>query len=163
MTTGINTRIKEIISDYAVKKSALAAKIGVSSQAISKWLRTGQIDNRHIEKLLELFPTVNRDWLYFGNGEKYRTVNKENGDIEYRENHQIWQEERKSLQKMIQAMFKLIDSQEEYIETLKEDLVKEKGKKVPHSENEKEILGIWQELEEKIHKRAKMQHESLNS
>lgn len=153
MNTRINNRIKEIITEYAVKKSALASKIGVTPQAINKWCTTGQIDNDNIEKLLEAFPFIRRDWLYFGEGEKYKTVDEANTGKKDLENYKLLEKKKEALEKIIQTLFKVIDIQEEYIERLKEDLEIQKGSKVEHIEKKKEDREIWDEIENGIKKR----------
>ena len=72
MKTTINQRIAEIFEERAIKPAAIAKKFKISSTSVGNWLKGGSIKNENIEKLLEFFGDIEREWLFFGDGKKFR-------------------------------------------------------------------------------------------
>ncbi len=63
-------RIKKIAKNFTGSDKALAEKLGFKQATFSGYLNEKRQDNLWpiLPKILELFPTIQRDWLYFGEG-----------------------------------------------------------------------------------------------
>jgi hypothetical protein len=68
----LNQRINELIDEKGIMKSKLAGFLGVTDAAIQNWTRTGGVRHKHLERMLEFFKDIERNWLFFGTGPKYR-------------------------------------------------------------------------------------------
>lgn len=62
-------RIKNIIAKLNLKNETFAAMIGVTPGYVSQWKSGKTIPNDKINKILEVFPNLNKDYLLYGNGE----------------------------------------------------------------------------------------------
>lgn len=64
-------RVKKIAKNFAGSDAALAKKLGYKQQTFFGYLNEKRQDNLWpiLPHVLELFPELNRDWLYFGEGE----------------------------------------------------------------------------------------------
>lgn len=64
-------RIKYIISTSEFSQASVARRIGVVQQVFNQWLNPKSQKNlwEHLPVILEMFPDVRREWLYFGEGE----------------------------------------------------------------------------------------------
>lgn len=64
-------RIKYIISGSEFSQASVARRIGVVQQVFNQWLNPKSQKNlwEHLPVILEMFPDVRREWLYFGEGE----------------------------------------------------------------------------------------------
>lgn len=72
----INDRIKEVVEDSELTKTAFARKLNVSQQYISKLIKTGEPSELFKDALCSAFD-INKEWLETGNGEKKATIDKE--------------------------------------------------------------------------------------
>lgn len=62
-------RIREIIEHYNLSQTAFASQIEVSKGYVSQMLNNIRpITDEIIEKILEAFPDVNRNWFVYGQG-----------------------------------------------------------------------------------------------
>lgn len=63
-------RVKKIAKNFAGSDTALAKKLGYKQQTFFGYLNEKRQDNLWpiLPRILELFPELNRDWLYFGEG-----------------------------------------------------------------------------------------------
>ena len=63
-------RVKKIAKNFAGSDTALAKKLGYKQQTFFGYLNEKRQDNLWpiLPHILELFPELNRDWLYFGEG-----------------------------------------------------------------------------------------------
>lgn len=73
----INERIREIVDESNMTKTAFAKKLNVSQQYISKLTKTGEPSELFKEALCTSFG-INRQWLETGIGPKKSEVDKEN-------------------------------------------------------------------------------------
>lgn len=66
-------RIKYIISSSEFSQASVARRIGVVQQVFNQWLNPKSQKNlwEHLPTILEMFPDVRREWLYFGEGEPF--------------------------------------------------------------------------------------------
>lgn len=64
-------RVKYLLLNGDVSQASIARKIGVLSQSFNQWLNPKSQKNlwEHLPVILEMFPNVRREWLYFGEGE----------------------------------------------------------------------------------------------
>lgn len=63
-----------IIERFGIKTSALEKKLGFSNGAIRDVIaRNGGIKSQTLEKILELYPEISKEWLYSGVGEMIKT------------------------------------------------------------------------------------------
>lgn len=64
-------RIKIIIAHSGDSQATVARHLGVTQQGFNQWLTAKSQKNlwEHLPKILELFPQISRNWLYFGEGE----------------------------------------------------------------------------------------------
>lgn len=74
MKTGINKRIAELFEEHAINAKKLGEIIGVTPQSVNRWPKTGEVKDENLEKLLNFFKDISRDWLYFGTGPKRKPV-----------------------------------------------------------------------------------------
>lgn len=74
-------RIKEISKHFTSSDKALAEKLGFKQATFSGYLNEKRQDNLWpiLPSILELFPSLSRDWLYFGEGSMFkdRTTSEE--------------------------------------------------------------------------------------
>ena len=66
----INDRIRIILDDSGLTRTAFGESLKVSQQYISKLIRTGNPSDLLISDICEKYD-VNEDWLRYGIGEKY--------------------------------------------------------------------------------------------
>lgn len=68
-------RVRLISTDVARSQTDLAKKLGLTQPTFNGYLNEKRQDNLWplLPKILELYPQLNRDWLYFGEGEMYAT------------------------------------------------------------------------------------------
>lgn len=74
-------RISQIISEFCESKADFARKVGEKPQTISNWVARDNGMNV-LNKIIEVFPEINMDWLMTGHGEmlknnKNETIAKE--------------------------------------------------------------------------------------
>lgn len=67
-------RVKEISKHFTSSDKALAEKLGFKQATFSGYLNEKRQDNLWpiLPNILELFPSLSRDWLYFGEGPMFR-------------------------------------------------------------------------------------------
>ena len=67
-------RIKEISKHFTSSDKALAEKLGFKQATFSGYLNEKRQDNLWpiLPNILELFPSLSRDWLYFGEGSMFK-------------------------------------------------------------------------------------------
>ena len=74
-------RIKEISKHFTSSDKALAERLGFKQATFSGYLNEKRQDNLWpiLPSILELFPSLSRDWLYFGEGSMFkdRTTSEE--------------------------------------------------------------------------------------
>lgn len=68
-------RVRLISTDVARSQTDLAKKLGLTQPTFNGYLNEKRQDNLWplLPKILELYPQLNRDWLYFGEREMYAT------------------------------------------------------------------------------------------
>lgn len=66
-------RVRLISTDVARSQTDLAKKLGLTQPTFNGYLNEKRQDNLWplLPRILELYPQLNRDWLYFGEGEMY--------------------------------------------------------------------------------------------
>lgn len=73
----INERIKEVVDESGLTKTAFAKKLNVSQQYISKLIKFGEPSELFKDALCSSFD-INKHWLETGNGNKRQEIDKEN-------------------------------------------------------------------------------------
>lgn len=81
----INDRISEVVNDSGLTKTAIAKKLNVSQQYISKLIKTGEPSELFKYAFCSLF-SINKNWLETGAGEKDAKIDKENQLMEWAAN-----------------------------------------------------------------------------
>lgn len=116
----INKRIKEIRDNFCEGQTKnLAAKLGVSSQAVSNYLRDGyNIGREVIENLLSKFPDINANWLLMGKGDMTKTDSVEK-PIDVTISREVWE--------VIQSQAKSLAKRDDQIDELIKILMAQKG------------------------------------
>lgn len=68
-------RVRTISTEVARSQSDLAKRLELTLSTFNGYLNEKRQDNLWplLPKILELYPQLNRDWLYFGEGEMYAT------------------------------------------------------------------------------------------
>ena len=68
-------RVKEIAKHFTGSDKALAEKLGFKQATFSGYLNEKRQDNLWplLPNILSLFPSLSRDWLYFGEGPMLKT------------------------------------------------------------------------------------------
>lgn len=66
-------RVRVISTEVARSQSDLAKRLGLTLSTFNGYLNEKRQDNLWplLPRILELYPQLNRDWLYFGEGEMY--------------------------------------------------------------------------------------------
>ena len=66
-------RVRLISTDVARSQTDLAKKLGLTQPTFNGYLNEKRQDNLWplLPRILELYPQLNRDWLYFSEGEMY--------------------------------------------------------------------------------------------
>lgn len=70
MGNTVKERLKEIIKDYGIKDSDFCREIGVSQGFISGMRKS--IQPNKIERIAEIYPTWNTEWILTGKGDMYK-------------------------------------------------------------------------------------------
>ncbi|MGI6814550.1 helix-turn-helix transcriptional regulator [Bacteroides sp. KG123] len=71
MGNTVKERLKEIIKDYGIKDSDFCREIGVSQGFISGMRKS--IQPNKIERIAEIYPTWNTEWILTGKGSMYKS------------------------------------------------------------------------------------------
>lgn len=68
-------RVKYLLSTGDISQAGIARKIGVLSQSFNQWLNPKSQKNlwEHLPIILEMFPGVRREWLFFDEGEPFES------------------------------------------------------------------------------------------
>lgn len=66
-------RVKLVASDLAGSETKLATKIGVNQRTLNGYMRGRREDNLWalLPRILQEYPQISRDWLYFDEGEMF--------------------------------------------------------------------------------------------
>ncbi len=61
-------RVREIIKKLAPSQAVFADQLGLKSNTLNGYLKKNRQDNLwpHLHRILELYPQINRDWLFHG-------------------------------------------------------------------------------------------------
>lgn len=64
-------RVKKICSELAGSETKMAMLLGVQQRTFNGYLNESRQENLYglLPKILEAYPQISRDWLYFGEGE----------------------------------------------------------------------------------------------
>lgn len=73
----INDRIREVVDESNLTKTAFAKKLNVSQQYISKLIKTGEPSELFKDALCSTFD-INKEWLETGKGPKRIEIDREN-------------------------------------------------------------------------------------
>lgn len=97
-------------------QNEFSKRIGISAQTLSKYINPKFQDRVRVDlldRIIEVFPAVNRSWLYYDEGEAFVADQPENPDvISLREDVARLETE------LAQARKMLVDTQAKYIELL---------------------------------------------
>lgn len=73
---GVKERLLEFLKAEGITNSEFTRKMGLSPAYIASMRKS--MPPEKVEKLMNLYPQINRDWLIYGDGEMYRDFNDEN-------------------------------------------------------------------------------------
>ncbi len=64
-------RVRRIAVEFAGSETKLAQQLGIQQRTLNGYLNESREENLFpsLSRILELYPQINRDWLYFGEGE----------------------------------------------------------------------------------------------
>ena len=67
----LHERIRNFAKYKDISLTQLAKSLGIAQQTLNQWLKPGSQKNiyEHLPRLLELFPDLSRDWIWFGEGD----------------------------------------------------------------------------------------------
>ena len=77
----VKERLSEFLKKERISKAEFARRMGVSEAYVSAMRKS--LPEARVTKLCELFPTLNRDWLLYGEGDMYKqdpSESKKGGD-----------------------------------------------------------------------------------
>lgn len=68
MNMELYQRVREIIKKLAPSQAVFADQLGLKSNTLNGYLKKNRQDNLwpHLHRILELYPQINRDWLFHG-------------------------------------------------------------------------------------------------
>ena len=74
----LHKRIDFIADKYAISRAKLAKFLGIQQRTMNGYFSLERQHNFYplLPKILELYPEISRDWLYFGEGEPKGKVGK---------------------------------------------------------------------------------------
>lgn len=98
-------RIKEVCVILNVSQTSLASELGLSQSRFNQYLNIKSQKNLwdYLPQILNLFPQLNRNWLYFGEGEMTGNACPHVEDI---------LEEKKELQQKLTAIEKKLEEEQ---------------------------------------------------
>ena len=75
ISANLGQRVKKICSSIRLSETELAKALGIKQSTFNKYLNE-RCDKlwRLLPKILELHPSVSREWLYFGEGEIFQNI-----------------------------------------------------------------------------------------
>ena len=136
--SSVKERLQQFLKSEGVTASEFARKMGLSPAYLPSMRKSMPVDK--VERLTELFPQLNRDWLLYGEGEMYREELKEKGIEPY---------------KLHQHMVPLIPSQAQagFFPLIAEGVMPEDCEKIycPNKDVELAIRVRGDSMEPKIH------------
>lgn len=68
-------RVRDVVKKFSNSQADFAAQLGLQLTTFNGYLNEKRENNLwpHLGKILEIYPQVSREWLYFGEGEMLRT------------------------------------------------------------------------------------------
>ena len=120
----INDRIRIILDDSGLTRTAFGESLKVSQQYISKLIRTGNPSDLLISDICEKYD-VSEDWLRYGIGEKYAKKTMDQELTEFAADLRT-DEEDSFTRRLIRALSKLSVEQWEVLEQIAKDLAQKK-------------------------------------
>lgn len=76
--SSVKERLQQFLKNERISGSEFARKMNVSPTYLTSMRKS--MPEEKVERLMEVFPQLNRDWLLYGEGEMYREIG--NGEIE---------------------------------------------------------------------------------
>lgn len=68
----VKERLLNFLKEEGISSSEFARKMGLSPAYVASMRKSMPLDK--VERLVEVFPQINRDWLLYGEGEMYRDM-----------------------------------------------------------------------------------------
>lgn len=110
----INERIKKVVDDSTLTRTAFGERLNVTQQYVSKLISKGNPSDRTIIDICREFG-VNEEWLRTGEGEPYVTLNP---DEEFdRVCAEIQLSDDEFIKKLMREYWKLTNEQKEIVKT----------------------------------------------
>lgn len=78
----VKERLQHFLKEEGISGSEFTRKMGLSSTYLASMRKS--MPEEKVEKLTQIFPQINRDWLLYGEGEMYRQEITEKGIDPYR-------------------------------------------------------------------------------
>lgn len=72
----VKERLQHFLKEEGISSSEFARKMGLSSAYVASMRKSMPVEK--VEKLTQVFPQINRDWLLYGDGEMYRDMGNTN-------------------------------------------------------------------------------------
>lgn len=83
----VKERLQQFLKEEGISGSEFSRKMGLSPAYVASMRKA--MPTEKVEKLMQVFPQLNRDWLLYGEGEMYREELKEKGINPYRLDKQM--------------------------------------------------------------------------
>lgn len=80
--TSVKERLQQFLKSEGISASEFARKMGLSPAYLPSMRKSMPVEK--VERLTEIFPQINRDWLLYGEGNMYRDELKEKGIEPYK-------------------------------------------------------------------------------
>lgn len=83
----VKERLQHFLKEEGITASEFSRKMGLSTAYIASMRKSMPADK--VEKLIQVFPQINRDWLLYGEGEMYRDLGGEGIEPHRLDRHMI--------------------------------------------------------------------------
>lgn len=85
--SSVKERLQEFLKEERISASEFARKMGLSSTYLASMRKS--MPEEKVEKLIGVFPQLNRDWLLYGEGEMYRDTGSPEVDPHRLDKHMV--------------------------------------------------------------------------
>lgn len=85
--SSVKERLQEFLKEERISASEFSRRMGLSPAYLASMRKS--MPEEKVEKLIEVFPQLNRDWLLFGTGEMYNEMPREDIDPHLLHRHMV--------------------------------------------------------------------------
>ena len=91
----LHERVEYVVAKYAGSRTKISKILGIQQRTFDGYFSVERQNNlwQYLSKILEAYPFISRDWLYFGEGESIKresdgqTVRQKEGDADWKERY----------------------------------------------------------------------------